>query len=406
MSSRHRGRPAIGFAGIPPEPARARGPGLEEQRAGLLEPAALARLLAERHRGQTVVFTNGCFDLVHRGHVEYLARARALGDALVVALNSDASVRRIKGPERPLMPLADRAAVVSALAAVDYVTSFEEPTPIELIRLLPVTVLAKGGDWPEDLVVGADVVRQRGGRVACLASDAPELSTSALLERLRGNGHASTPALPGSGDLLAPALSGDGAGRAAAAPAPLDRLAAQLAECQAVHGRLLARCGEAIVRAAGLLAETLRNGGSVYALGNGGSAADAQHFAAELVGRFRRERGALAAASLAADSSVLTALGNDFGFEEVFARQVEARVRPGDAVLGISTSGNSRNVLAALMRARQQGAATLGLTGEQGRHMAGICDVAIQVPAADTARIQEAHTVILHCLVDLVEQHA
>ena len=110
----------------------------------LHEPAGLARLLAERHRGQTIVFTNGCFDLIHRGHVEYLERARELGDALVVALNSDESVRRIKGPDRPLMPLADRAAVVAALAAVDYVTSFEEPTPLELVRSLPVQVLVKG----------------------------------------------------------------------------------------------------------------------------------------------------------------------------------------------------------------------------------------------------------------------
>ena len=353
----------------------------------LHEPARLAGLLAERHRGQTLVFTNGCFDLIHRGHVEYLERARELGDVLVVALNSDESVRRIKGPERPLMPLADRAAVVAALAAVDYVTSFEEPTPLELIRALPVQILVKGGDWPEELVVGGDVVRQRGGRVACLASGAPGLSTSALLARLR-NGH--EPSRPGTD-------RGESTGA-------LGVLAEEVGQCLTVHGQILERCGEAFARAAGLLGRALRGGGCVFAFGNGGSAADSQHFVAELVGRFRADRDPLPAVSLVADTSVLTALGNDCGVAEVFARQVAARVRPGDVVLGISTSGGSRNVLNGLMRAREQGAWTIGLTGERGRQMAGICDVAILVPSTDTARIQEVHTLILHCLVDVLER--
>ncbi|MES1243410.1 MAG: SIS domain-containing protein [Acidobacteriota bacterium] len=350
----------------------------------LHEPAGLARLLAERHRGQTVVFTNGCFDLIHRGHVEYLERARELGDALVVGLNSDESVRRIKGPERPLVPLADRAAVVAALAAVDYVTSFDEPTPLELIRSLPVQVLVKGGDWPEELVVGGDVVRQRGGRVVCLGSGAPDLSTSALVARIRGE-TAPTPDL----------READG---------PLGVLAGEVGHCLDVHGQILERCGEAFARASELLGRALRGGGCVYAFGNGGSAADAQHFAAELVGRFRADRGPLPAASLVTDSSVLTALGNDFGFEEIFARQVAARVRPGDVALGISTSGGSRNVLNGLMRARELGARTIGLTGERGRQMAGICDVAILVPSTDTARIQEVHSLLLHSLVEALER--
>jgi D-sedoheptulose 7-phosphate isomerase len=353
----------------------------------LQDPAVLARLLAECHRGQTVVFTNGCFDLIHRGHVEYLEQARALGDVLVVALNSDESVRRIKGPERPLMPLADRAAVVAALASVDYVTFFDEPTPLEIVRALPVQVLVKGGDWPEELVVGADIVRQRGGRVACLTSGAPDLSTSAILARIR-NGHDSARPAVAHGEALD----------------ALGVLASEIDHCLAVHGQILDHCGEAFVRAAGLLGQALRGGGSVYAFGNGGSAADSHHFVAELVGRFRADRGPLPAVSLVADCSVLTAVGNDFGFEEIFARQVAARVRPGDVVLGISTSGGSRNVLNGLMRAREHGAWTIGLTGGQGRQMAGICDVAIQVPATDTARIQEVHALILHCLVDVLER--
>ena len=362
--------------------------GARAQNSRLFGPEALGRLLAERHGGQTVVFTNGCFDLIHRGHVEYLERARALGDVLVVALNSDDSVRRIKGPERPLMPLEDRAAVVAALAAVDYVTFFDEPTPLELIRALPVQILVKGGDWPEELVVGRDVVRQRGGRVECLESDAPELSTTSILERIRDS----------AGSVLPSPPNGKETGGA------LALLASEVGQCLAVHERIVERCGEAFVRASDLICRVLRGGGTVYAFGNGGSAADSHHFVAELVGRFRTDRGPLAAASLVADSSVLTALGNDFGFEQVFARQVAARVRAGDAVVGLSTSGRSPNVLNGLMCAREQGAWVVGLTGEQGRQMAGICDVVIQVPSSDTARIQEVHALILHCFVDVLER--
>jgi len=143
------------------------------------------RLAAARRRGQRVVFTNGCFDLIHPGHVRYLAAARALGDLLVVGVNSDASVRRqAKGRDRPLVPEDDRAAVVAALAAVDYVTIFAEDTPLALIRALRPDVLVKGGDWTPDKIVGADLVRARGGSVHSLPF-APGYSTTELVRRIR-----------------------------------------------------------------------------------------------------------------------------------------------------------------------------------------------------------------------------
>jgi rfaE bifunctional protein nucleotidyltransferase chain/domain len=130
---------------------------------------ALVRLLAlARKKKKKVVFTNGCFDLLHKGHVTYLERAQKLGDILVVALNSDESVRRIKGPERPINPLADRLDVLAALESVDYVTWFEQDTPLELIRKLKPQILVKGGDWrAEQIVGGADVVAA-GGKVKSL----------------------------------------------------------------------------------------------------------------------------------------------------------------------------------------------------------------------------------------------
>jgi D-beta-D-heptose 7-phosphate kinase/D-beta-D-heptose 1-phosphate adenosyltransferase len=135
----------------------------------------------------TIVFTNGCFDILHRGHVEYLAAARQLGDVLVVGLNSDASVRRLKGPDRPINPEGDRAAVLDALRAVDFVTIFEEDTPAALIEAVQPDVLVKGADYTEDRIVGADIVRQRGGRVVIV----PLLggrSTSGLIARIRRQG--------------------------------------------------------------------------------------------------------------------------------------------------------------------------------------------------------------------------
>lgn len=164
--------------------------------------------------------------------------------------------------------------------------------------------------------------------------------------------------------------------------------------------QLLGTIGEA----AGLLNGVLRNGGRVLVCGNGGSAADAQHFAAELVGRFVTERHALPAIALTTDSSILTAVGNDYGFNEVFKRQVEALGRPGDLVIGISTSGNSPNVALALAAARKQGCRTLGLLGRDGGSIAGQVDLALVIPGERTAHIQEAHLVIIHMLCMAVDR--
>jgi rfaE bifunctional protein nucleotidyltransferase chain/domain len=138
----------------------------------------------EKAGGRYVVFTNGCFDLLHPGHVRCLAEARALGDVLVVAVNSDRSVRENKGPQRPLVPQQDRAEVLAALSSVDFVTIFDESTPRKLIsRVLP-NVLVKGADWPADQVVGREEVEAAGGRVVSIPL-APGYSTTKLLEKIR-----------------------------------------------------------------------------------------------------------------------------------------------------------------------------------------------------------------------------
>lgn len=147
----------------------------------------------------------------------------------------------------------------------------------------------------------------------------------------------------------------------------------------------------------------LRGGGRILWMGNGGSAADCQHLAAELVGRFERDRPGLASIALTTDTSILTSVGNDLGFERIFARQVEALGRPGDLLIGLSTSGNSRNVLAALEVGRGLGLRCVGLSGGSGGRLVEATDLCLSVPSGNTARIQEAHILIGHMVCDLVE---
>lgn len=171
--------------------------------------------------------------------------------------------------------------------------------------------------------------------------------------------------------------------------------------------RTLAMIGPRIAQAAEVLAERLQRGGKILACGNGGSAADAQHFAAELVNRFEMERPGLAAIALTTDSSTLTSIANDYAFEQVFARQLRALGRPGDALLAISTSGHSPNVLAAMAAAQELGVITVALTGRDGGKMAEQLkadDLELRVSATVTARIQETHILIIHCLCDLIDQ--
>lgn len=168
----------------------------------------------------------------------------------------------------------------------------------------------------------------------------------------------------------------------------------------ATNPEAIARIAEFAKRCAG----ALETGGKVMLAGNGGSAADAQHIAAEWVGRFKRERRPLPAIALTTDTSLLTAVANDYGFEEIFARQVQGLARPGDVFIGISTSGNSPNVLKALSACREMGVTTVGLTGAGGGKMAAQCDLLLTVPSTDTPRIQEAHILIGHIVCALVDE--
>ena len=185
-----------------------------------------------------------------------------------------------------------------------------------------------------------------------------------------------------------------------------DFIAGELRKTASVIGALvadaeLARTIETVAR---LCVKALRDGYKILLAGNGGSAADAQHLAAELVSRFYFDRPGLPAVALTTDTSALTAIGNDYGFERLFSRQVDALGRKGDVFIGLSTSGNSPNILKALDEARLKGLVTVGLTGQGGGRMAALCDHCLRMPSSETPRIQEGHIVVGHTVCALIER--
>jgi D-sedoheptulose 7-phosphate isomerase len=185
-----------------------------------------------------------------------------------------------------------------------------------------------------------------------------------------------------------------------------DRITRQFSDSAQTKLNAAGAMADAIVEAVQLMVATLRSGGKIMACGNGGSAADAQHFAAELLNRFEKERAPLAAIALTTDTSTLTSIANDYAYDQVFAKQVAALGRPGDILLAISTSGNSPNVLAAMAVARERGVRVVALTGKGGGKMAAALagdDIHLCVPAERTARIQEVHLLTLHCLCDGID---
>jgi D-sedoheptulose 7-phosphate isomerase len=189
-------------------------------------------------------------------------------------------------------------------------------------------------------------------------------------------------------------------------PAPAEVVTATLAASARLHEQAQASSVTATVAAAEVMVAALRGGGKILVCGNGGSASDAQHFAAELVGRFERERPALASIALTTDTSILTAIANDYAYAKIFARQVEAIGREGDVLIGISTSGGSHNVLEAFAAAKLGGLTTVALTGRDGGVVGATADIHINVPSGSTARAQEVHRTLLHAICELVERES
>lgn len=329
-----------------------------------------------------IVFTNGCFDILHPGHIDLLERAKALGSKLIVGINSDQSVRAIKGAERPLLKQEDRKKVLLGLKSVDEVIIFDELTPENIIKKIKPDILIKGGDWSENEIIGADFVKENGGKVFSLPL-LGDYSTSKIVEKINKSEDA----------IETKNLNTD------------NKVVNSLKQHLDVVKQVLQTDVDNIEKCAGLISETFKHGGKVLICGNGGSAADSQHIAAEFVGRFETERDALPAIALTTDTSALTALANDYNFERVYARQVEALANTGDCLIAISTSGNSPNIIAAVMTARKKGCRVIGMTGENGKKLASLSDAAILIPSSRTARIQEVHITIAHIWCELIDEN-
>lgn len=329
---------------------------------------------------EVIVFTNGCFDILHAGHIDLLKKAKSLGTKLIVGINSDESVRAIKGSPRPFISENDRAEVLRGLKSVDEVLIFNEPTPQQIIEKIKPDILVKGGDWTVDQIVGAEFVKENGGMVYSIPLK-DGYSTSAIVEKITESRNSKVETREPVENLISQGLSEH-----------LESIRKLLQnEVSSIE-----KCGKIIV-------EAIERGNKILICGNGGSAGDAQHIATELVGRYEKECKGIPAIALTVDTSALTAIGNDYGFERIFSRQVEALANKGDVLIGISTSGNSPNVIAAIMEARQKGCQTVGLTGAKGKKLASLCDATVLVPSERTSRIQEAHITIGHLWCEMVE---
>lgn len=333
---------------------------------------------------EKIVFTNGCFDLIHPGHIDLLRKAKGLGTKLIVGINSDDSVRRIKGAPRPFLPQDARSEILSSLVFVDEVRIFEELTPERLIKEIKPDILVKGGDWKIEEIIGSDFVRAHGGEVYSIPL-IEGYSTTNLVKQIRRDEKS----------------------------AQHDRATSNNDKTSIIKNTLLdhIELAQDVLRGdtdnisvcADLIYQTFKSGNKILICGNGGSAADAQHLAAEFVGRYERERVALPAIALTTDTSALTALANDYDFQTIFARQIDALAAHGDLLIAISTSGNSPNVIAAVMAARAKGCRILGMTGANGKKLASLSDECLMIPHQRTARIQELHITIAHTWCEILD---
>ena len=328
-------------------------------------------------QGKSVVLTNGCFDILHRGHIEYLRQSAALGDALVVAINDDASVNSLKGPGRPVNGQNDRAELVASLRFVDAVTVFPGPRLTKEILTLAPDVYTKGGDYTLETL---DVEEKE----ALLEIDAQ----IKILPFVSGYSSSRLANLPKSPEVnsVTPANFSNARGELQTALAKSEQLDA------------------AVIEAECLLLDCLRGGRSVFTCGNGGSAACAAHLTEELIGKFRSKRRAMPSICLNADVTALTCIANDFGYEKVFSRSIEALGKPGDLLIAFSTSGSSENIVSVLKTARQMQINTLLLTGGDGGSAQSIADKSIVMPTSSSARVQELHTLILHSWLERIDQ--
>lgn len=323
-----------------------------------------------KKQNKKIVFTNGCFDVLHLGHIELLKKCKELGDVNIVGLNSDASVKKLKGETRPINNQHQRSQFLSYLPFVDYIVIFDEETPLNLIKKISPDFLIKGADYLPQNIVGFDFVTSYGGKVLTFDFNINKSSTK-IIEAMKADSN---------------------------------KIFQKLSNLKNTIEKLLddAVFGQAIENVVQMLKNNLKKGAFIYTIGNGGSSEQAKHFATELLGHYKNYNVFYPCICLADDYVNLTALSNDYGFNNVFSKQIETLGKPNDVLFAISTSGSSENILNALKVAKKIGMTTILLTGKNAKNY-DFVDYKISVDCEDTATIQELHLVVIHYLAERIK---
>jgi D-glycero-beta-D-manno-heptose 1-phosphate adenylyltransferase len=337
---------------------------------------------------EIVVFTNGCFDLLHPGHIDLLKKARALGTKLIVGINSDESVRALKGKERPFLSQEARAAILKELRSVDEVYVFEENTPERLIREIQPDILVKGGDWAVSEIVGADFVLQRGGKVFSIPF-VNDFSSSKIVEKIKSK--TST-----GNDILS-----TGEGKSATEESRIkDSLKSRIRMFENLSSWEIPK----ISKCADLIYKTLAGGNQVSFCGDEASAGVSRYLTAVFGRRFQTVMQNLPASSLKTHAPASNAQSEADNFESNFSGQIETPAKKNDLLVAITTGENAPSVISAVMKAREMGGRTIALTGINGKKIASLCDANISMPVEQVSRMQEAFIAMGHLWCEMVDE--
>jgi len=330
-----------------------------------------------RKSGIVVVTTNGCFDILHNGHVRFLNRARELGDLLIVAVNSDESVKIIKGAGQPFVNEMDRAEILAAIRSVDHVVVFDELIPMNILSVIQPDIHCKAANYVAEGLPETPIVEGGGGRIRILALE-EAYSTSGLVAKIATQ--YGSPTILSKLDIRA--------------DEKMEFVINWLLNGSNLLRQIAYRLSAAILEAARILDQALAGGNKIMICGNGESAAVAQHFSADLIARFRRFSSSQQVILLKADSSE----------EHVFSELLFATGERGDVLITISTRGESPNILTVVEMAETTGILTIALCGANSLSLSRIANLCIAVPSDDVAYIQQAHLAIVHLLYDLIDR--
>ena len=356
-----------------------------------LERFPITNLLTEvgkyKDDRKTVVTTNGCFDMIHKGHVQFLKNARKEGDVLIVAINSNESVKLLKGRDKPIFDEEDRAEILESFKFVNHVVVFNDLLPLEILRLIKPDIHCKASDYTRDDLPETPIIESMGGKIKILPL-LKEYSSSKIIDNIKKD--------------ISPVISDEAVH--AVEKEYSERIIYQILSSGNLLRTMAYSLHHEILETASLLSQAVSTGNKILICGNGGSSALAQHFASELIGRYKQIEAPKSAVSLTSDTSVITSLGNDFGFEYIFSRQISALGKKGDVVIVISTSGKSRNVIEAVTTAKFMGLDVIALSSKKADSLNQLVDFAIGIPSEDIAIIQQAHLAIIHVWSDFIKK--